>query len=121
MIFYGQDDREINLQEHEDTNWENLNSDGTIIGRIVNGVAAIRIANFRYNVQKAGELVNIFKLPDRYSTDRQVYFFLAEGTSDKMSFALIGNSDDVSIAVSFRAIGQYTFLGYVCYPIKKRI
>lgn len=70
------------IQKYKNIEWENLNSDGTIIGKIYNGIAFIRVWGYNLTINTAGNPYQILQLPDKYIPSRSVPFTLTRALAN---------------------------------------
>lgn len=108
----------VKLQKHTDTGWENLNPDGTIIGRILNGMATIRIWKYNLQINVAKDPYQIVLLPEKYVPSRSVPFLLTrELASPETVSGLVLIDAPARIRVYSTNTGKFVLYGSVTYPV----
>ena len=108
----------VKLQKHVDTGWESLNEDGTIIGRILNGMATIRVWKFNLTINVAKDPYQILLLPNKYIPTRSVPFLLTrELASPETVSGLVLIDTPARIRVYSNNTGKFVLYGSVTYTV----
>lgn len=106
------------LQKHNDGGWENLNSEGTIRGRIINGYATIIVYGHKLTVNAANTPYQILALQPKYVPTRSIPFALFRELSNSEPVSgLIVSDSSPRIRVYSNSTGEFSLYGSVSYPI----
>lgn len=107
-----------NLQIHSDTGWENLNPEGTIRGRILNGYATIVVLAYKLTINVANDPYQILTLPQKYVPSRSIPFLLTrELANPELVSGLVVADSSPRIRVYSNKTGNFALYGSVNYPI----
>lgn len=114
---YNKDGNAIKLQEFEDTGWEPLyeNSNYAIAGRIVNGIATIRMYNVSMTPENLNGATKIIDLPERYHSSRVINFVASRYAIDPKP--VVGYIQNTEMYLYFNTAGTAPYYGFVSYPV----
>lgn len=108
----------VKLQKHIDTDWESLNEDGTIIGRILNGMATIRIWGHELTINVAGDPYQILLLPTKYIPSRSIPFIMTRALANPETVSGVVLKDSPArIRAYSNKTGKFVLYGSVTYPV----
>lgn len=116
MKVFDKNGKKIELQEIEDTGWEDLYNNYQIRGRIKNGIATICIYNLPYTPEELNVDTVIIALPEKYRPTRVIYFVATRYIGDPTFLNGYVNSDG-NIALYFNQAGSGNYNATVTYPV----
>lgn len=101
-----------------DTGWEALNTNGTIIGRILNGMATIRIWGYELTINVAGDPYQLLLLPSKYIPNRSIPFIMTKALANPETVSgVILKDSPARIRAYSNKTGKFVLYGSVTYPI----
>lgn len=117
MKYFDKNGNEVNLQEIEDTGWEPLfnGNNYAIAGRILNGIATIRMYNVSLTPTDLSHASKIIDLPDRYYTSRVINFVASRYAMSTKP--VVGYIQYNEMYLYFNTEGTAPYYGTVTYPV----
>lgn len=118
MEVFDKNGNKIKLQEIENTGWEPLfGADNyAIAGKIVNGIATIRLNAVSLTPTSISGATKIVDLPDRYRCSRVVNFIATRDTKDPT--IVVGYVQNNAMFMHFNKSGSATYYGLITYPVE---